>query len=88
MKINKAYNNENLIAALAERDSVIQSMINDGDYDDKQLEIINKYTHLSQFHKDLLYLTTRYKIKEICELYAVSHTHIYNNLKKIRELLK
>lgn len=88
MKIKKAYSNERLIAALKDRDSVIQSMINEGDYDDRQLEIINRYTHLSQFHKDLLYLTTKYKIKDICELYAVSHTHIYNNVKKIKELLK
>lgn len=88
MKIKKAYSNERLIAALKDRDSVIQSMINEGDYNDKELEILNKYTHLSQFHKDLLYLTTKYKIKDICELYAVSHTHIYNNLKKIRGQLK
>lgn len=88
-KITKAYSNDRLLQALKERDEVIQSIVSeDSEYDDRQLIMIQKYVKLPQFYKDLLYLTTRYKIKDICELYGVSHTHIYKNLKIIKELLK
>ena len=89
MKINKAYSNDRLIEALTDRDNVIKSIITDNsEYDDTQIKKINKYLQLSQFQKDLLYLCSIMKIKDVCELYAVSHTHIYNNLKKIKQLLK
>ena len=68
---------------------MIKSIISDNsDYDDTQLMKINKYLRLSQFQKDLLYLCSIMKIKDVCELYKVSHTHIYNNLKKINSVLK
>lgn len=88
MKITKAYNNERLIAALADRDSVISSILSDTTYDDRELNKIHRYLQLNQFQKDLLYLCSIMKIKDVCELYCVSHTHIYNNLKKIKEILK
>ena len=88
MKIVKAYDNNKLKEALVDRDDVINSILIDDNYDDEQKRKINKYLQLSQFHKDLFYLCSIMKIKDVCELYAVSHTHIYNNLKKIKELLK
>lgn len=88
MKINKAYNNETLKVALVDRDKVIKSLIEEGDFDDNELMRINKYLQLNQFQKDLLYLCSIKKIKEVCELYAVSHTHIYNHLKKIKSILR
>lgn len=89
MKIVKAYDNNKLKDALADRDNVINSIVMDDiNYDDEQKRKINKYLQLSQFQKDLLYLCSVMKIKDVCELYAVSHTHIYNNLKKIKEILK
>jgi uncharacterized protein YjcR len=88
IKIPKAYNNDNLLTALKDRDDIFKSMIEENDFDDEQLKQLNKYLSLSQFHRDLLYLTSIMKIKDICELYAVSHTHIYNQIKKIKTILK
>lgn len=88
MKIVKAYDNNKLKEALVDRDNVINSILMEDNYDDEQKIKINKYLQLSQFQKDLLYLCSVMKIKDVCELYAVSHTHIYNNLKKIKELLR
>ena len=88
MKIVKAYDNNKLREALADRDNVINSILMEDNNDDAQKRKINKYLQLSQFQKDLLYLCSVMKIKDVCELYAVSHTHIYNNLKKIKEILK
>jgi hypothetical protein len=88
MKIVKAYDNNKLKEALVDRDNVINSILMEDNYDDEQKRKINKYLQLSQFQKDLLYLCSVMKIKDVCELYAVSHTHIYNNLKKIKGLLR
>ena len=49
MKINKAYDNETLKVALVDRDKVIKSLIEEGDFDDNELMRINKYLQLNQF---------------------------------------
>lgn len=90
MKINKV-NNDKLKLALQDRDIDIQNMIDymqDIDIDDEQLEKVNKYMKLSQFQKDLLYLTTKHPVSQIANMYQVSTTHIYNTLKKINKILK
>lgn len=90
MRITKE-NNDKLKESLIERDITINATLEYAetlDLDDHQLYIIKKYTKLSQFQKDLLYLASFKSVSEIAELYCVSRSHIYNTLKKIKENLK
>lgn len=91
MKVNKI-NNDKLKAALQNRDETIKNMyfyINEeANLDDEQMIKVAKYIKLSQFQKDLLYLTTNYSVAEIADMYQVSTTHIYNTLKKIKKILQ
>lgn len=95
MKVLKA-NNDRLKAALSTRDDDIQAMLeymeikqnqydNEQDqYDDEQLQMVKNYQKLTQFQKDLLYLTIGHPVSEIADMYQVSKTHIYETLKKIK----
>ena len=90
-KINKAYNNTQLIEALKDRGAIYQSLVDEiptQDYDDKQISRILCYNTLSQFEKDLLYLVSQHPVTEVASLYGVSKTIIYNKLHLIQNKLK
>ena len=90
-KINKAYNNTQLIEALKERSAIYQSLVDEiptQDYDDSQIARILCYNTLSQFEKDLLYLVSQHPVTEVASLYGVSKTIIYNKLHLIQNKLK
>lgn len=90
-KINKAYNNTELIEALKDRGAIYQSLVDEiptQDYDDSQIARILCYNTLSQFEKDLLYLVSQHPVTEVAALYGVSKTIIYNKLHLIQNKLK
>ena len=90
-KINKAYNNTELIEALKDRSAIYQSIVDEiptQDYDDAQIARILCYNTLSQFEKDLLYLVSQHPVTEVASLYGVSKTIIYNKLHLIQNKLK
>lgn len=90
-KINKAYNNTELIEALKDRSDIYQSLVDEiptQDYDDAQIAQILCYNTLSQFEKDLLYLVSQHPVTEVASLYGVSKTIIYNKLHLIQNKLK
>lgn len=90
-KINKAYNNTELLEALKERSAIYQSIVDEiptQDYDDQQIIRILSYNTLSQFEKDLLYLVSQHPVTEVASLYGVSKTIIYNKLHLIQNKLK
>ena len=90
-KINKAYNNTELLEALKYRGAIYQSLVDEiptQDYDDQQIARILSYNTLSQFEKDLLYLVSQHPVSEVASLYSVSKTIIYNKLHLIQNKLK
>ena len=90
-KINKAYNNTELLQALKDRNCIYQSIVDEiptQDYDDQQIIRILSYNTLSQFEKDLLYLVSQHPVTEVAALYGVSKTIIYNKLHLIQNKLK
>ena len=90
-KINKAYNNTELLEALKDRCAIYQSLVDEiptQDYDDAQITRILCYNTLSQFEKDLLYLVSQHPVTEVAALYGVSKTIIYNKLHLIQNKLK
>ena len=90
-KINKAYNNTELIEALKDRGDIYQSLVDEiptQDYSDEQIARILCYNTLSQFEKDLLYLVSQHPVTEVASLYGVSKTIIYNKLHLIQNKLK
>ena len=90
-KINKAYNNTELLQALKDRGAIYQSIVDEiptQDYDDQQIIRILSYNTLSQFEKDLLYLVSQHPVTEVAALYGVSKTIIYNKLHLIQNKLK
>lgn len=81
MKID--YNNENLINALSERDEVISGL----EYfslDDEQVTMLTRFKQLSQFEKDIMYLSVTNTIPDVAELYGISRQYVYKLLKKIK----
>ncbi len=81
MKID--YNNENLINALSERDEVISGL----EYfslDDEQVTMLARFKQLSQFEKDIMYLSATKPIPNVAELYGISRQYVYKLLKKIK----
>lgn len=81
MKID--YNNENLINALSERDEVIEGL----EYfslDDTQVTMLARFKQLSQFEKDIMYLSVTNTIPDVAELYGISRQYVYKLLKKIK----
>lgn len=87
MKIKTAYNNQDLINHLKDSKEVIKGLT-DFDLDDEELERINKFKRLSQFEKDLIFLSSQYSIDTVAQLYCVSKSHIYNLLNITKEKLK
>lgn len=87
MKMKKCYSNEDLKESLRDSKEVI-SGLTDFDLDDDELLLVNKYKHLSQFERDLLYLSSQHKVSYVAALYNVSSSHIYNLLNEIRKKLK
>ena len=90
-KINKAYNNTELLESLKDRNCIYQSLVDEiptQDYDDAQIARILSYNTLSQFEKDLLYLVSQHPVSEVASLYSVSKTIIYNKLHLIQNKLK
>ena len=90
-KINKAYNNTELLEALKDRGAIYQSLVDEiptQDYSDEQIIRILSYNTLSQFEKDLLYLVSQHPVTEVAALYGVSKTIIYNKLHLIQNKLK
>ena len=80
-KINKAYNNTELLEALKDRCSIYQSLV-----DEIPARVLS-YNTLSQFEKDLLYLVSQHPVSEVASLYSVSKTIIYNKLHLIQNKL-
>lgn len=90
-KINKAYNNKELLEALKDSRTTYQSLLDEiptMDYSDEQIAMILSYNKLSQFEKDLLYLTSQRPVTEVAALYGVSKTIIYNKLHLIQNKLR
>lgn len=82
MKID--YNNENLINALKDRDEVIEGLNYFGGLDDTQITMLARFKQLSQFEKDIMYLSAIKPIPEVAELYGISRQYVYKLLKKIK----
>lgn len=83
----KVSDNNLLIELTKDRDEVYTSLLLEGDYDDTQLEHLNRYKALESYKKDLLFLTTKMSVQDIANLYCVSKTYIYSLLKKIQREL-
>lgn len=89
-KLNKAYSNEALVEALKERDSVYESIkgeINGYDYSDEDLLVFEKFDNLTQFQKDLVYLSSKMSVYDVADLYGVSASLLYKHLREIQKLL-
>lgn len=82
MKID--YNNENLINALKDRDEVIEGLNYFGGLDDTQVTMLARFKQLSQFEKDIMYLSATKPIPEVAELYGISRQYVYKLLNKIK----
>lgn len=87
MKMKKCYSNDDLKESLKDSKAVIKGLT-DFDLDDDELLLVNKFKNLSQFERDLLYLSSQHKISFVADLYNVSSSHIYNLLNEIRKKLK
>ena len=93
MSKTKNCNNEQLLAALKDREQFIKDMddevFNYSDYDDEQLKTYKTYmkkvSELSQFEKDVWYLKRHMSVADIAKLYAISETYIYRTIKNIKE---
>lgn len=90
-KIIHAYNNKELITKLKDRDAIYNSIkdeINGYDYSDEQLKVLNNISKLTQFQKDLLYLSSQESVYDIArDLYKVSPSLLYKELRNIQKIL-
>lgn len=87
-KLHKAYENKKLIEALKDRDSVYDSVLsNVNAYDDEQLAVLSNISKLTQFQKDLLYLSSQMSVYDVADLYAVSASLLYSHLRDIQKIL-
>lgn len=82
----KAIDNEKLIEALKESKAVFAA-IQYYNCDDEQLAKIQKFNNLTQFEKDLMYLTCTMKAVDVAKLYGVSRQYIYKVLNQIKQKL-
>lgn len=92
MKVWKQYSNDDLKEALSGSKEVIQEaeellLERMDDMDDQQITIFNRYKQLPQFERDLLFLTSKYTISKVAELYGVTSSYIYIKIKKIHNKL-
>lgn len=89
-KVLKNYNNEKLLEALKDRDDIFNSIkdeITEFNYTDEQLKIFDNLNKLTQFQKDLLYLSSTMSVYKISDLYGVSPSLLYRYLRSIQEIL-
>lgn len=89
-KLHKSYNNQDLLDALKDRDSVLESIkgeINGYDYSDEELEVLDKFENLTPFQKDLVYLSSQISVYDVADLYDVSASLLYKHLREIKQIL-
>lgn len=90
--ISKSYDNKALLEALKDRDETYKSIIDTDNYmfecSDEDLELFERIKHLSQFQKDLLYLTSKMSVNEVAKLYYVSTRYIYLKLAETKNTLR
>lgn len=80
-------NNDILKVALKESKEIINSILNNNDFDDEQLNKVLKYNNLPQLYKDIIFLTSQYSISDVAKMYNVSRQYIYKILNKIKSKL-
>lgn len=79
------YQNDVLKAALHESKTIYKSMKESFDFDDEQLKVLEVFENLSQFDKDLIYLSSVYPVSEIANMYNVTRQYIYKLLHKVQD---
>ena len=84
----KICNNDVLKVALKDSKEIINTILNDNDFDDEQLHKVLKYNNLPQLYKDVIFLTSQYSISDVAQMYNVSRQYIYKILNKINNILK
>ena len=84
----KICNNDVLKVALKDSKEIINTILNDNDFDDEQLHKVFKYNNLPQLYKDVIFLTSQYSISDVAKMYNVSRQYIYKILNKINNILK
>ena len=80
--------NEELKKALKDKQTILESALQESELDDEQLEMITKYKQLEPLEQDLFFLRSQYKIREIAEMYNVSGGYISMLLKQINEKMR
>lgn len=79
------YQNDVLKAALQDSKTIYKSMKESFDFDDDQLKVLEVFENLSQFDKDLIYLSSVYPVSEIANMYNVTRQYIYKLLHKVQD---
>lgn len=79
------YQNDVLKAALQDSKTIYKSMKESFDFDDEQLKVLEVFENLSQFDKDLIYLSSVYPVSEIANMYNVTRQYIYKLLHKVQD---
>lgn len=83
----KICNNDVLKVALKDSKDIINTILNDNNFDDEQLSKVLKYNNLPQLYKDMIFLTSQYSISDVAKMYNVSRQYIYKLLNKIKSKL-
>lgn len=79
------YQNDVLKAALQDSKTIYKSMKESFDFDDDQLKVLEVFENLSQFDRDLIYLSSVYPVSEIANMYNVTRQYIYKLLHKVQD---
>ena len=79
------YQNDVLKAALRDSKTIYKSMKESFDFDDDQLKVLEVFENLSQFDRDLIYLSSVYPVSEIANMYNVTRQYIYKLLHKVQD---
>lgn len=79
------YQNDVLKAALQDYKTIYKSMKESFDFDDDQLKVLEVFENLSQFDRDLIYLSSVYPVSEIANMYNVTRQYIYKLLHKVQD---
>lgn len=89
-KLKTAYNNQELLDALKDRDGVIEDILKyyTRNMSDDELDVIDRFNKLTQFQKDLLYLSSTMSMYDASKLYGTSASILYKNLREIHKILK
>lgn len=86
-KIKHSYSNNELLEELKDRDSIYDSIkneVNGYKYNDEELKILDNLEKLTQFERDLLYLSSKMSVYDVADLYGVSPSLLYRNLRNIQ----